>query len=110
MRNSALCRGLLLPLIAITATLAGSGMSRAQTNDGTDLSIELVDPKVLRICADPRNLPFSNDVAVCGVSPELVKVTAVPCARLPGPLCRSWPWTSTSLPASIAWPFTRRIT
>jgi quinoprotein dehydrogenase-associated probable ABC transporter substrate-binding protein len=25
-----------------------------------DLSIELVDPKVLRVCADPRNLPFSN--------------------------------------------------
>ncbi|MGH6840089.1 MAG: substrate-binding domain-containing protein, partial [Methylocella sp.] len=23
-------------------------------------SIELVDPKVLRVCADPRNLPFSN--------------------------------------------------
>jgi quinoprotein dehydrogenase-associated probable ABC transporter substrate-binding protein len=27
---------------------------------GQDLSIELVDPKVLRVCADPRNLPFSN--------------------------------------------------
>jgi quinoprotein dehydrogenase-associated probable ABC transporter substrate-binding protein len=25
-----------------------------------DLSVELVDPKVLRVCADPRNLPFSN--------------------------------------------------
>ena len=61
MTNSARRRGLLLPLIAITATLAGSGISRAQTNDGTDLSIELVDPKVLRVCADPRNLPFSND-------------------------------------------------
>jgi quinoprotein dehydrogenase-associated probable ABC transporter substrate-binding protein len=23
--------------------------------------MELVDPKVLRVCADPRNLPFSND-------------------------------------------------
>ena len=34
---------------------------RAQTNDGTGLSIELVDPKVLRVCADPHNLPFSND-------------------------------------------------
>src|SRR5439155_15470131 len=50
-----------LPLIAITATFAGGGISRAQTNDGTDLSIELVDPRVLRVCADPRNLPFSND-------------------------------------------------
>src|SRR5882672_8186171 len=61
MINGARRRGLLLPLIAITATLAGSGISRAQTNDGTDLSIELVDPKVLRVCADPHNLPFSNE-------------------------------------------------
>src|SRR3954447_14365812 len=61
MTNSARRRGLLLPLIAITATLAGGGISRAQTNDATDLSIELVNPKVLRVCADPRNLPFSND-------------------------------------------------
>jgi quinoprotein dehydrogenase-associated probable ABC transporter substrate-binding protein len=35
--------------------------ARAQTPEGTDLSIELVDPKVLRVCADPRNLPFSNE-------------------------------------------------
>src|SRR5438552_2214933 len=61
MTNSARRRGLLLPLIAITATLAGGGISRAQTNDGTDLSIELGDPKVLRVCADPRNLRFSNE-------------------------------------------------
>ena len=26
-----------------------------------DLSIELVDPNVLRVCADPHNLPFSNE-------------------------------------------------
>jgi quinoprotein dehydrogenase-associated probable ABC transporter substrate-binding protein len=61
MKNSVRRHGLLLPLIAITATLAGSGISRAQSNDATNLSIELVDPKVLRVCADPRNLPFSND-------------------------------------------------
>src|SRR5437660_8204816 len=61
MTNGAPRRGMLLPLIAITATLVGSGISRAQTNDGTDLSIELVDPKVLRVCADPRDLPFSNE-------------------------------------------------
>ena len=61
MINGAQHRCLLLPLIAIAASLVGSGLSRAQTNDGADLSIELIDPKVLRICADPRNLPFSND-------------------------------------------------
>jgi hypothetical protein len=26
-----------------------------------DWSIELVDPKVLRVCADPNNMPFSTD-------------------------------------------------
>lgn len=51
----------LLPLLAIAAIFAGSGMAHAQTTDGPDLSIELVDPNVLRVCADPRNLPFSND-------------------------------------------------
>ena len=61
MTNRARRRGLLLTLIATTAALAGGSILRAQTNNGTDLSIELVDPKVLRVCADPRNLPFSND-------------------------------------------------
>jgi quinoprotein dehydrogenase-associated probable ABC transporter substrate-binding protein len=54
------CR-LLVSLLAITAIFAGRDIARAQTSDGSDLSIELVDPKVLRVCADPRNLPFSND-------------------------------------------------
>ncbi len=26
-----------------------------------DLSLELVDPKMLRVCADPHNMPFSTD-------------------------------------------------
>src|SRR4051812_8262485 len=54
------CR-LLISLLAITAIFAGRDIARAQTSDGTDLSIEFVDPNVLRVCADPRNLPFSND-------------------------------------------------
>jgi quinoprotein dehydrogenase-associated probable ABC transporter substrate-binding protein len=52
---------MLVGLVALTALLAGRDIARAQTNDSADLSIELVDPKVLRVCADPRNLPFSND-------------------------------------------------
>jgi len=51
----------LLLLLAIVAMLSGAGIAGAQTMDGPDLSIELVDPNVLRVCADPRNLPFSND-------------------------------------------------
>jgi quinoprotein dehydrogenase-associated probable ABC transporter substrate-binding protein len=32
-----------------------------QTNTVIGGGLELVDPKVLRVCADPNNLPFSND-------------------------------------------------
>jgi quinoprotein dehydrogenase-associated probable ABC transporter substrate-binding protein len=61
MPNAALHRWLLISLLAIVATLIDREVSRAQTTEGTELSIELVDPKVLRVCADPRNLPFSNE-------------------------------------------------
>jgi quinoprotein dehydrogenase-associated probable ABC transporter substrate-binding protein len=55
-------RRLLLPLLAIAAIFIAHDHARAQSdNEGLDLSIELVDPKVLRVCADPRNLPFSNE-------------------------------------------------
>jgi quinoprotein dehydrogenase-associated probable ABC transporter substrate-binding protein len=61
MKNAALRRWLLISLLAFIALLIDREVLRAQTTDGTDLSIELVDPKVLRVCADPRNLPFSNE-------------------------------------------------
>jgi quinoprotein dehydrogenase-associated probable ABC transporter substrate-binding protein len=32
-----------------------------QASDDARAAIELVDPKVLRVCADPHNLPFSDD-------------------------------------------------
>jgi quinoprotein dehydrogenase-associated probable ABC transporter substrate-binding protein len=56
------CR-LFMPFLVIAAVLASHAVARAQgDNQGpADLSIELVDPKVLRVCADPRNLPFSNE-------------------------------------------------
>lgn len=47
--------------LAALALLGGLNTVRAQTNESGDLSIELVDPKVLRVCADPRNMPFSNE-------------------------------------------------
>jgi quinoprotein dehydrogenase-associated probable ABC transporter substrate-binding protein len=50
--------------VGVAALAAAPGAARAQAPmsapDSADLSIELVDPKVLRVCADPRNLPFSN--------------------------------------------------
>src|SRR5262245_30564755 len=33
----------------------------SQGRDPLDLSIELIDPNVFRVCADPHNLPFSNE-------------------------------------------------
>ena len=55
-------RRLTIALLAIVAVFIGQGRAHAQSdNEGLDLSIELVDPKVLRVCADPRNLPFSNE-------------------------------------------------
>ncbi|MGF6426104.1 MULTISPECIES: substrate-binding domain-containing protein [Bradyrhizobium] len=55
------CRPVLLALVGFIACLAGRDTARAQVNDQGELSIELIDARVLRICADPRNLPFSND-------------------------------------------------
>jgi quinoprotein dehydrogenase-associated probable ABC transporter substrate-binding protein len=50
-----------LAIVVLAACgLAPRGAS-AQNESGPDLSIELVDPRVLRVCADPRNLPFSNE-------------------------------------------------
>jgi quinoprotein dehydrogenase-associated probable ABC transporter substrate-binding protein len=54
-------RWLLVSLVVIAAVFLGRGAALAQINETGDLSIELVDPKVLRVCADPRNLPFSNE-------------------------------------------------
>lgn len=47
--------------IASAVTVDRETAMAQQALDNTDLSIELVDPKVLRVCADPRNLPFSNE-------------------------------------------------
>ena len=62
MMNAASRRWLLISFVALATTLIGQHRPKAQQMpEGTDLSIELVDPKVLRVCADPRNMPFSND-------------------------------------------------
>lgn len=53
MRRAGFFLTLILPLLWIASDAA------AQT--GEEGSIELVDPKVLRVCADPRDLPFSNE-------------------------------------------------
>jgi len=50
-----------LPLLCVAMMVLSGGAALAQNSEATDLSIELVDPDVLRVCADPRNLPLSND-------------------------------------------------
>ena len=53
------------PALVICAVALAAPVDRAAAQaplpESADLSIELVDPKVLRVCADPSNLPFSND-------------------------------------------------
>src|SRR5213595_2062297 len=45
----------------VVAAMFLSGKLLAQAVERPELSIELVDPKVLRVCADPNNMPFSTD-------------------------------------------------
>jgi quinoprotein dehydrogenase-associated probable ABC transporter substrate-binding protein len=52
-RRASVLLALILPVLLVAADVS------AQTGDAS--SIELVDPKVLRVCADPRDLPFSNE-------------------------------------------------
>ncbi|MDB5519373.1 MAG: quinoprotein dehydrogenase-associated putative transporter substrate-binding protein, partial [Tardiphaga sp.] len=63
MKNAGLQRwAVLATLCAAMVMMADRDVARAQqAQDNSDPSIELVDPKVLRVCADPRNMPFSNE-------------------------------------------------
>ena len=44
-------------LITVLTSICARGQPGAVLQGG----LELIDPKVLRVCADPNNLPFSND-------------------------------------------------
>jgi quinoprotein dehydrogenase-associated probable ABC transporter substrate-binding protein len=46
--------------VAVIGLMMITGTAAAQ-RPGLGASAELVDPKVLRVCADPRNLPFSDE-------------------------------------------------
>ena len=52
--NARLCPILGAALLGLTLALAPGAAARAQTTD-------LVDRSALRVCADPANMPFSND-------------------------------------------------
>jgi quinoprotein dehydrogenase-associated probable ABC transporter substrate-binding protein len=53
---------MLLGSAVLCVALVAAGVERSHAQGaGLDAEFELVDPKVLRVCADPRNLPFSNE-------------------------------------------------
>jgi quinoprotein dehydrogenase-associated probable ABC transporter substrate-binding protein len=54
-------RALLWMVTVATVTTASCAAIRAQQPGGDNLGLELVDPKVLRVCSDPSNMPFSNE-------------------------------------------------
>jgi quinoprotein dehydrogenase-associated probable ABC transporter substrate-binding protein len=56
-----LSRLLLVSVLAGVASVAASLRPSYPQGAGLDSGLELVDPKVLRVCADPNNLPFSNE-------------------------------------------------
>jgi quinoprotein dehydrogenase-associated probable ABC transporter substrate-binding protein len=47
------------PLVSLAQDVRGKNVD-VQSRGSTDEGLELVDPNVLRACADPNNLPFSN--------------------------------------------------
>jgi quinoprotein dehydrogenase-associated probable ABC transporter substrate-binding protein len=51
------CTAACCAAIVVAAPLASFGQGRGAAEEG----LELVDPNVLRVCADPNNLPFSNE-------------------------------------------------
>ncbi|ESR25797.1 substrate-binding domain-containing protein [Lutibaculum baratangense] len=60
MRAWAKQTGRALARLAVAATVIGGAASTAGAA-GPGAEFELVDPNVLRVCADPRNMPFSNE-------------------------------------------------
>jgi quinoprotein dehydrogenase-associated probable ABC transporter substrate-binding protein len=67
-----------LPRIVAAVALAwicmAAGTAKAAQGE-LEQALELVDPHVLRVCADPRNLPFS-DVAGAGFENKLAELLA----------------------------------
>jgi len=72
-------------LFGIAALCVCAGRLHAQ-GVSLDTDLELVDPKVLRVCADPSNLPFSNENGE-GLENKIVELLA---AKLGKPLAYTY--------------------
>jgi quinoprotein dehydrogenase-associated probable ABC transporter substrate-binding protein len=87
MAMTANCHRIMLVAALICAAAAALPAGRAHAQGaGLDLELELVDPKVLRVCADPSNLPFSNEKGE-GFENKLAELLA---AKLNKPLAYTW--------------------
>jgi len=71
----------------LTAAVFGlSGQAGALPQEGPAAAVELIDPKVFRVCSDPRNLPFSNEKGE-GFENKLAELLA---AKLGKSLAYTW--------------------
>ncbi len=68
-----------------------AGQANALPQEGPGAAVELVDPKVLRVCSDPRSLPFSNEKGE-GFENKLAELLA---AKLGKSLSYTWYPNST---------------
>jgi quinoprotein dehydrogenase-associated probable ABC transporter substrate-binding protein len=62
--------------LAALAVLWAAAPLAAHAAAGLGAAIELVDPKVFRVCADPHNLPFSNETGEEGYEQKLAELLA----------------------------------
>jgi quinoprotein dehydrogenase-associated probable ABC transporter substrate-binding protein len=53
--------GVAAVVVVTLAAVLVTAKTFAQIADNPELSLELIDPKVFRVCADPRNMPFSTE-------------------------------------------------
>ena len=77
----------IMPVAAVLCAAAALPIERLHAQGaGLDTELELVDPKVLRVCADPSNLPFSNEKGE-GFENKLAELLA---AKLNKTLAYTW--------------------
>jgi hypothetical protein len=75
MHQRSACIAIGMVTVVTSAGVLGAGRLVAQDVQGVGPTIELVDPNVFRVCADPRSMPFSNEKAE-GFENKLAKLFA----------------------------------
>lgn len=75
-----MCRAGVVILAMVTAMPAPTGAQSTGPNAGLGAAGELVDPDTLRVCADPSNMPFSDESGE-GFEDRLAKMVAAGTGR-----------------------------